>query len=311
MKWSRGQSSDDVLDRRGAEPAAGGGSGGMGGMPLPRGKGGLIVLALVVVLALAGGGQCLGGGTGGSDGAAFDITDIFEQLPADVPAGQTSDEAAPPGGPDPEQELVDFVTFVVDDVQDGWAGAFPEGQYRRAQTVLYRQSVESGCGVAPSTVGPFYCPADEKVYLDLSFFQDLSDRFGAPGDFAIAYVIAHEIGHHVQNLTGTNQEVQRASQQDPDQANELSVRLELQADCLAGVWAQSTYERGLLEDGDLEEALTAASAVGDDTIQSQSGMQIEPDTWTHGSAEQRRRWFTRGFESGSTESCDTFNAADL
>jgi hypothetical protein len=315
MKWSRGHDSGDVIDARGQGPASSGGIPGMGGLPLPKGKGGVIILVAVLAITVLGGSQCLGGSgsTGGSssEGAGFDITDIFNQVPDGIPQEESSQDAALDGSAQPDDELTDFTEFVFDDVQAGWEAAFPAGDYQRATAVLYAGSTQSGCGFATAAVGPFYCPADQRVYLDLSFFEQLSDQFGAPGDFAIAYVIAHEMGHHVQNLTGTNEQVQRESQQDPDAANELSVRLELQADCLAGVWAQSVYDRDLLEDGDLDEALRAAEAVGDDTIQEQSGGGIDQDTWTHGSAEQRQRWFNRGFESGSTESCDTFGAQEL
>jgi predicted metalloprotease len=307
MKWRRGHDSSDVIDQRGRGSS---GVPGMGSLPLPKGKGGLAVLLVLLVVMALGGSQCLGG-SGGGGGTGFDVTDIFEQVPAGVPQEQQSQDPALDGSAQPDDELTDFTEFVFDDVQDAWADAFPEGDYERAQAVLYSGSTDSGCGFATSAVGPFYCPADQRVYLDLTFFEELSSRFGAPGDFAVAYVIAHEVGHHVQNLTGTNEQVQRESQANPDEANELSIRLELQADCLAGVWAQSVYDRDLLEDGDLEEALRAAEAVGDDTIQEQSGGGIDQDTWTHGSAEQRQRWFDRGFDSGSTEACDTFSTEDL
>jgi hypothetical protein len=311
MKWRRGHDSSDVIDERGRGSSGGGLPGGMAGLPLPKGKGGLAVLLVLLVVMALGGSQCLGGTGGGGGSTGFDVSDIFEQIPSGVPQEENSQDPALEGSATPDDELTDFTEFVFDDVQDAWARAFPEGEYERAQAVLYDGSTDSGCGFATSAVGPFYCPADQRVYLDLTFFEELSSRFGAPGDFAIAYVIAHEVGHHVQNITGTNEQVQRESQANPDQANELSIRLELQADCLAGVWAQSVYDRDLLEEGDLEEALRAAEAVGDDTIQEQSGGGIDQDTWTHGSAAQRQRWFDRGFESGSTEACDTFSADEL
>jgi predicted metalloprotease len=311
MKWSRGHDSSDVIDTRG-QGRARGGVPNMGGLPLPKGKGGLAILLVFVVVMALGGSQCLGGSGGTSSSSSdFDITDIFNQVPTGIPQEERSQDAALDGSAQPDDELTDFTEFVFDDVQDAWEGAFPAGEYDRAQAVLYDGSTESGCGFATSEVGPFYCPADQRVYLDLTFFEQLSSQFGAPGDFAIAYVIAHEVGHHVQNLTGTNEQVQRESQANPDEANALSVRLELQADCLAGVWAQSVYDRDLLEEGDLEEALQAAEAVGDDTLQEQSGGSIDQDRWTHGSAEQRQRWFDRGFDGGSTEACDTFAADSL
>jgi uncharacterized protein len=168
--------------------------------------------------------------------------------------------------------------------------------------------VQSGCGTAQTAMGPFYCPADEKVYIDLGFYKELKDRFGASGDFAEAYVIAHELGHHVQNQLGISGKVEKAQQQDPDGAKALSVRLELQADCLAGVWGHSTQQRNILEAGDVDEALNAAASVGDDRIQKQTTGRVNPETWTHGSAAERSRWFKAGFDSGKIESCDTFNS---
>ena len=202
------------------------------------------------------------------------------------------------------------MSFVLDDVQSTWAREFTRlgHEYERAKLVLFTDAVRSGCGAADAAAGPFYCPEDRKVYIDLGFYNDLKNRFGAPGDFAQAYVLAHEIGHHVQHLLGLTDQV-RGQQARPDRAAALSVRLELQADCLAGVWAHSTNERRLLEEGDVEEALAAASAVGDDRIQKQAGARVSPETWTHGSARQRAGWFRRGLESGRMQDCDTFRTA--
>jgi predicted metalloprotease len=227
--------------------------------------------------------------------------------PSGAPVGQTS----PVGSSPAEDREVQFVSFVLDDVQKTWEQIFAQDgqQYRHAKLVLFRDAVRSGCGDAETAMGPFYCPADQKVYIDLGFYRELKDRFGASGDFAEAYVIAHELGHHVQNLLGISGKVERAQRQNPDQANALSVRLELQADCLAGVWGHSTQQRNLLEEGDVDEALNAASAVGDDRIQRQATGRVNPETWTHGSAEQRSRWFKTGFDSGSIQSCDTFNSS--
>jgi hypothetical protein len=205
-----------------------------------------------------------------------------------------------------EEELVQFVSFVLDDLQQTWARLLPG--YRDAKLVLFRDSVRSGCGFAQAQMGPFYCPADEKVYVDLSFYQELRRRFGAPGDFAQAYVIAHEIGHHVQKLTGVEPEVRRLQRSDPSQANALSVRMELQADCLAGVWGHSTARRDILEEGDVEEGLRAAAAIGDDRIQGMSGGRISPESFTHGSSQQRVRWFRQGLSLGDPDACDTFAA---
>lgn len=281
-------------------------------MSLPGGRpGGIIGLVVVVVVALLGGGSLLSGGEGGSGGgggSGTGLPDVFNQFPGMGPAPSGSELAD--DAPDPDRKLVDFVAFVIDDIQKTWTAEFQRAgrAYDPTKLVIFSNQVQTGCGPASSATGPFYCPADRRVYLDLRFFRELRDRFGAPGDFAQAYVIAHEVGHHIQTLTGINAEVRRASQADPRQANPLSIRLELQADCLAGVWAHSTYSRGILEPGDIEEGLAAAAAVGDDRIQKSVAGRVTPETWTHGSSEQRTRWFRRGFESGSAESCDAFAA---
>jgi len=237
----------------------------------------------------------------GNGGGGPDIDDVLGDLqnPGAVPA-----DSAPPSN----DRLVDFMSFVLDDVQRFWAQTFSESGegYPKADLVLFTQSTNSACGGATSAIGPHYCPADQKVYVDLDFFRDLRDRFGAPGDFAQAYVLAHEVAHHVQNVLGINEQVQRAQQSGSDDANELSVLLELQADCLAGVWGYTTNDRGILEPGDLQEGLRAAAAVGDDRIQEQAGQRVNPETWTHGSSDQRVDWFQRGFESGDPSRCDTF-----
>lgn len=209
-----------------------------------------------------------------------------------------------------EEPQVQFVSYVLDDAQAIWTQIMTRNnsQYTPARLVLFRNSTQSGCGVGQSAMGPFYCPLDQKVYIDLAFYDELQRRFGAAGDFAQAYVLAHEIGHHVQNLTGTASEVRQAQQQNPSAANQLSVRLELQADCYAGVWAASTQARGTLEDGDVDEALAAAAAVGDDRIQQRSGQRVDVDGFTHGSAAQRAEWFRRGLSTGDPRSCDTFSS---
>ena len=206
-----------------------------------------------------------------------------------------------------EEPQVQFVSQVLDDVQDTWARAFQGAgaSYRPAKLVLFRNGTVSGCGPAQSAMGPFYCPIDEKVYLDLGFFDELDRRFRAPGDFARAYVIAHELGHHTQHLQGIDARVRDAQRNNPDIANQLSVRLELQADCYAGVWAHSAAERGKLETGDIEEGLGAASAVGDDRIQRRTTGSVNVDSFTHGSAQQRTEWFTRGYQTGRSSSCNT------
>ena len=206
-----------------------------------------------------------------------------------------------------EEPEVQFISYVLGDVQDTWAKILPQygGRFHPARLVLFRNSTDSGCGPAQSVMGPFYCPLDERVYLDLGFFDELKQRFGASGDFAQAYVLAHELGHHVQHLLGTDARVRQAQETNPSAANEFSVRLELQADCYAGVWAHSSQERQKLEPGDVEEALSAASAVGDDRIQKRSTGRINVDSFTHGSAAQRSASFRRGFESGDPRSCTT------
>lgn len=207
-----------------------------------------------------------------------------------------------------EEEMVEFMSFVLDDAQATWQRLFAEsgGRYRDARLVLFRQAVQSACGVGQAGMGPFYCPLDENVYLDLSFFEELHQRFGAPGDFAQAYVVAHEIGHHVQHLLGTADQVRSAQRSNPRRANALSVMMELQADCYAGIWGNSTARRDMLERGDVEEALGAASAIGDDRLQAQMEGQVTPESFTHGTAAQRSEWFRRGLTTGDPGSCDTF-----
>jgi predicted metalloprotease len=292
MRWTRGHRSEDVEDRRG-ETAPG-----MRGMRVGGGVGlGGAVVLLVLSLVFGQNFFALLGDGGGVD-------------PTGAPGGGAPSAPARKAGP-AEEQAADFMSFVLDDVQNTWTREFARGgrKYERAKLVLFTDAVRSGCGGADASVGPFYCPADHKVYIDLSFYGELKNRFGAPGDFAQAYVLAHEIGHHVQNLLGVSDQVRASQQARPDQAAALSVRLELQADCLAGIWARSTEERQLLEEGDIEEALGAASAVGDDRIQRQGGGRVSPETWTHGSARQRSGWFRRGLGSGRVQDCDTFRLA--
>jgi uncharacterized protein len=277
MRWRRGGRSEDVEDRR-AEGGIGRGA--------PIGIGGvLLLLALSYVF-----GQDL-------------VTPVLENAPtASTPRSgplQTSPE---------EEEQVQFVSFVLDDLQETWSRLLPG--YQKTRLVLFRGAIQSACGFAQAAMGPFYCPLDRKVYIDLAFYDELRRRFGAPGDFAQAYVIAHEVGHHVQKLTGIEQQVRRSQRQRPQLANQLSVRLELQADCLAGVWGHSTSRRDILEEGDVEEGLRAAAAIGDDRIQRQTGGRVVPDAFTHGSSAQRVAWFRRGLERGDPDGCDTFGSAN-
>jgi predicted metalloprotease len=214
-----------------------------------------------------------------------------------------------PGRDAAEKPLVQFVSFVLDDTQKTWEQILPQQvgtPYRHAKLVLFRDYTQSGCGGAQSATGPFYCPADEKVYIDLGFYDELKRRFGAPGEFAQAYVLAHEVGHHVQKIVGLESKVRRLQSDNPGEVNQLSVKMELQADCLAGVWAHSTQQRGLLDPGDVESALGAAAAVGDDHIQKMSRGRVQPETFTHGSSEQRMSWFRKGLDSGTVAACNTF-----
>ena len=226
----------------------------------------------------------------------------LQQLPVD--AGPVGTGGGPVVQSPQEEKLVQFVSFVLDDAQTVWKEIEP--RYRDARLVLFRGGVRSACGNASSAMGPFYCPGDEKVYIDLGFYGDLARRFGAPGDFAQAYVLAHELGHHLQNVLGIEPKVRELQRARPGQANELSVRMELQADCFAGVWAHSAAQRNLLESGDLEEGLGAAAAVGDDRIQSMGGGGVRPESFTHGSSQQRVDWFRRGYRNGDANVCDTF-----
>jgi len=295
MKWRRlRRRSGGVVDRRGQSFPSGSTGRGVGGFPIPVGGGiGGAILLLVVFFAFQ---FCAGGG--------FDIPGSPELGGADAaPRGES--------GPGREGTRVEFVDAVVDDIQTTWDQDIfrPAGRtYRDTSVVLFTGRTDSGCGVASAATGPFYCPADGLVYLDLGFFRELDQRFGAPGDFAQAYVLAHEMGHHVQTLLGTNDAVQRESRENPSERNELSVRLELQADCYAGVWAASVYAPGVLEPGDVDEGLAAAAAVGDDRVQQQTQGRIDPESFTHGTSDQRATWFRTGFESGDPDACDTFDA---
>ena len=292
MKWRRGASRKDVIDVRG------GGGSRRGGAALPVG-GGLGVVGVIVFIAI----QLLGGGGAGG----FSIPSGFE-TGARSPSGEPI-----PASQDPDRDLADFSVYVFNNSQAAWDRTFSQqGEtYQRAKLVLYRDAVDTACGSASSSVGPFYCPADNYVYLDLSFYRDMESRLSAGGEFAWAYVIAHEVGHHVQQLLGTSDEVNRVRREDPDRANEASVRLELQADCYSGVWAHSVFEAGDLESGDIDEAIGASEAVGDDRLQSQAGREVDPDSFTHGSSAQRRAWFQRGYESGEPADCDTFSAENV
>jgi len=286
MRWTSGRRSENVEDRRGfhvSRRAAGGGIG-------------TIVLVLVALYF------------------GVDPSVILDQTQMSVPGAGTSTQSAPYSASPEEKRLAEFVSVVLADTEDTWHALFRSmgKTYEEPRLVLFSGAVESACGFASAAVGPFYCQADQKVYIDLSFYSDLKSRFGAPGDFAQAYVISHEVGHHVQNLLGIAEKVHslrgRVSEKE---ANKLSVMMELQADCLSGVWAHHADKaRKILEQGDVEEALNAASAIGDDRLQRKARGYVTPDSFTHGSSAQRMHWFRRGLETGSIGQCNTFQTAD-
>jgi predicted metalloprotease len=319
MRWGRKDRSENLEDRRGE-----GGGGGLGsrfpggpsgpriGLPIPRGRNGRVsitgLLVMLVVMYFLGINplSLLGGvGMGGAGGDPFSTTTGID--PDSGFPGGPGEPGAPVETTPEEEKQVDFVSFVLDDLQSTWSTLLPG--YRDAKLVLFREATRSGCGVGQREMGPFYCPADQKVYVDLAFYDELHARFGAPGDFAQAYVLAHEVGHHIQALSGVERQVRAEQRSRPGSENELSVKMELQADCLAGVWGHSAGQRGVLEPGDIEEGLRAAAAIGDDRIQKMGGGHVQPEAWTHGSSEQRVEWFRRGLERGEPDACDPFAAA--
>jgi hypothetical protein len=289
MRWEGNRQSGNVEDMRS-------GGGGFGGLPI----GGRSVGIGTLVIALVGGAllgvnplTLLGILTGGGTPA------VQQQAPA----------------PPENDQMARFVSTVLADTEDVWTELFKQGgtAYKEPRLVLFRGAVPTACGTGQSAMGPFYCPLDQKVYIDLSFYETLKNRMGAPGDFAQAYVIAHEVGHHVQHILGITQQVERArGGGSRAAANAMSVRLELQADCFAGVWAHHAHSaRNILEQGDIEEAMNAAAKIGDDALQQSAGRAVVPDSFTHGSSEQRQRWFSTGIQSGSVKACDTFSARSL
>lgn len=286
MRWRGQRESDNVEDRRGMRISRGAKAGGIGGLGL---------IAVVVVSMFLG----------------VDPTTVLQGLSGMQTSSTVSQSDVPPINDDMKK----FVSVVLGQTEDVWSDAFSRAgrTYEPPRLVLFSEAVESACGMAGSATGPFYCPADQKVYLDLSFFEELQSRFGVEGDFAQAYVIAHEVGHHVQTLLGITRKIHEIqSQASQAESNKLSVMVELQADCLAGVWAHQTEKsRQVLEEGDIEEGLNAASAIGDDRIQKSSRGYVVPDSFTHGSSEQRVRWFKNGLERGNIQSCNTFQADRL
>jgi predicted metalloprotease len=293
MRWTPGGDSSDVEDRRDESGGGGGGGFQFGGMHI--GIGGALILLVLSLIFHQNFFALLGGGGGGQN---------VQSGPATSGPPDTARDQA-------EQPTKDFIVFVLNDTQKTWTDLLPQQSnrpYHHAKLVLFRDYTQSGCGNAESATGPFYCPSDQKVYIDLGFYDELKRRFGAPGQFAQAYVLAHEIGHHVQNILGIERQAEQGSRQG---ANSSSVKLELQADCYAGVWAHSTQQRGLLEQGDIESALGAAAAVGDDRLQKMSTGHVSPDSFTHGTSQERQKWFTAGVNSGNISSCNTFGTNDL
>ena len=300
MKWKRNTGFGRIEDRRGQSGGGGGLGGTLGGggggipIPIPGGKAGggigSIIIAIVLFLLFSG---VLGGGGG--------------EIPG---LGGLGGGAAQPGGTlVPQSDADQQLAYIVESIELFWEEEFRTAgkDYPETKLVLFEGSTQSACGPASSATGPFYCPADQKVYLDQGFFDELETRFGAKGgDFAVAYVVAHEYGHHIQTVLGISQKVQELAQQDPSREKDLSVRMELQADCLAGVWAHSAASD--IQPGDIEEAISAAEAVGDDRIQEATTGRIDPESWTHGSAAQRVQWFNTGYRSGNSDDCDTFAA---
>lgn len=288
MRWGGNRESENIEDRRG----------GGGGMPmLGGGRIGIGTIAIAVIGWLV-----------------FDINPVT-LLEAMSGGGQMQVQQGPAQRPPADDTMARFVSVVLADTEDVWRDIFSKqgAQYRDPRLVLFTGATPTACGTGQAAMGPFYCPADEKVYIDLGFYQTMKTQLGAPGDFAQAYVIAHEVGHHVQNLLGISEKVHAQRQRISEKAgNALSVRQELQADCFAGVWAYHAQEaRQILESGDLEEALNAAAQIGDDTLQRSAGRAVVPDSFTHGSGKQRVRWFREGFESGDVRRCNTFKAAQL
>jgi predicted metalloprotease len=287
MEWTPGEMSSDVEDRR--DDAGGGGGFGGGGL-------GIIGFLVLLVLSLVTGRNYLGSFFHGGS----------------APTQQTEPAGAPRTHTAAEDRDAHLMSFTLDDVQKTWAGILQqEGKpYRHAKLVLYRGATQAGCGgEAQASTGPFYCPEDEKIYIDLNFWDELRHFGGSTADFAQAYVLAHEMGHHIQKLTGIEGKVQRLEQQEPSQRNHLSVDTELQADCYGGVWAHSAQKRGIVDPGDVDAALSAVAAVGDDHLQKMSGRAVSPESWTHGSSAQRQSWFKRGLASGDPASCNTFGGS--
>lgn len=297
MEWQPGGLSSDIEDRR--SDSGGGGGFGFGGGGL-----GIVGFVVLLVLSLLTGHNFLGGFLGGGGSSAGSSAGARPAQTQSVGDGEPSSQPPSAGG-DRDAQLISFVN---NDVQKFWRQTLTdEGKpYREAHIVLYRGETDAGCGTAEASTGPFYCPADMKVYLDLSFWDELRKFGGSTADFAQAFVLAHELGHHVQNMLGIEAKVTRLEQEEPDQRNHLSVDLELQADCYGGVWAHHAQAEKILDPGDIPAALSAVAAVGDDHLEKMTGRAVSPESWTHGSSQQRQTWFERGFQSGDPAACNTF-----
>ncbi|WP_130830986.1 KPN_02809 family neutral zinc metallopeptidase [[Erwinia] mediterraneensis] len=284
MRWQGRRESDNVEDRRGQSSGIGGGR-----IPLPRGKGGIILLIIVAVAGYYG----------------YDLTPLLTG--GGTPAPSSQQRSISPQ----DDEAAKFTSVILATTEDTWDNLFQQmgKTYAAPKLVMYRGATRTGCGTGQSVMGPFYCPADQTVYIDLSFYDEMKSQLGADGDFAQGYVIAHEVGHHVQKLLGIEPKVRQMQQgASQTQINQLSVKMELQADCFAGVWGRNMEQQNILETGDLQEALNAAQAIGDDKLQQQSQGRVVPDSFTHGTSEQRYSWFKRGFDSGNPGQCDTFSS---
>ncbi|WP_029684726.1 neutral zinc metallopeptidase [Tatumella saanichensis] len=292
MRWQGRRESDNVEDRR--DQSSPQGSGG-GGIRLPRGKGGIVVLIVVLVAGYYG----------------YDLTPLLGGGSQSTQVSPPSTTTKPAAHSAADDQAAKFTSVILASTEDVWGQIFKNmgRQYVNPKLVMYRGQTRTGCGTGQSVMGPFYCPADQTVYIDLSFYDELKNKLGAGGDFADGYVIAHEVGHHVQKLLGIEEKVRQQMQNSSQtQANQLSVKLELQADCFAGVWGHYMQQQNVLETGDLQEALNAAQAIGDDKLQQQSQGRVVPDSFTHGTSQQRYSWFKRGFDSGQPGQCNTFSA---
>ncbi|EMI5489098.1 neutral zinc metallopeptidase [Providencia stuartii] len=292
MRWQNRRRSDNIEDRR-SQNSSTGFRGTGGGMRIPlRGKSGIVILIVIVVAGYYG----------------VDLTGLVTGEPiGNTTSQQTQRSAASPQ----EEQLADFTSVMLASTEDVWQAEFKQigKQYQQPKLVIYRNGTSTACGQGQAFMGPFYCPADSKVYIDLSFYNDMKTKLGAGGEFAQGYVVAHEIGHHVQHLLGIEQQVRKLQQGISEkEANKLSVKLELQADCFAGVWGHNMDKEGILGDGDLQSALNAAQAIGDDRLQQQSQGRVIPDSFTHGTSQQRYYWFKKGFDTGDINSCNTFSA---